>query len=34
MLLAFAAGPAGQAHPAVDNTAKLKPASSRGGVAP
>lgn len=34
MLLAFAAGPAGQAHPAVDNTATLKPASSRGGVAP
>ncbi|MEY9861824.1 hypothetical protein ABH935_007467 [Catenulispora sp. GAS73] len=34
MLLAFAAGPAGQAHPAVDNTAKFKPAPSRGGVAP
>jgi hypothetical protein len=34
MLLAFAAGPAGKAHPAEDNTAKLKPAPSRGGVAP
>ncbi|MEY9888457.1 hypothetical protein ABIA35_001705 [Catenulispora sp. MAP12-49] len=34
MLLAFAAGPAGKTHPAQDNTAKLKPAPSRGGVAP
>jgi hypothetical protein len=34
VLLAFAAGPAGQAHPAVDNTARLKPALSAGGVAP
>jgi hypothetical protein len=34
VLLAFAAGPAGQAHPAVDNTGRLKPALSEGGVAP
>ena len=33
MLTAFAAGPAGTAHPAVDNTATLKPAPSWGGVA-
>jgi hypothetical protein len=34
MLLAFAAGPAGKEHPAVDDTARLKPAPSEGGVAP
>jgi hypothetical protein len=33
MLTGFAAGPAGTAHPAVDNTATLKPAPSWGGVA-
>ncbi|ACU76877.1 conserved hypothetical protein [Catenulispora acidiphila DSM 44928] len=34
MLLAFAAGPAGKTHPATDNTARLKPTPSWGGVAP
>jgi hypothetical protein len=34
MLVAFAAGPAGKAHPATDNTAALQPAPSWGGVAP
>ncbi|OLE24892.1 MAG: hypothetical protein AUG49_12305 [Catenulispora sp. 13_1_20CM_3_70_7] len=34
LLLAFAAGPAGKAHPANDNTARLKPAPSEGGQAP
>ena len=34
MLLAFAAGPAGTAHPAIDNTARLRPAPSEGGIAP
>jgi hypothetical protein len=34
VLLAFAAGPAGTAHPAVDNTARLRPAPGEGGVAP
>jgi hypothetical protein len=34
MLVAFAAGPAGKAHPAVDNTAALQPAPSWGGAAP
>ena len=34
MLTAFAAGPAGHAHPAVDNMATLKPAPSWGGLAP
>ncbi|NUP49101.1 MAG: hypothetical protein HOW97_17620 [Catenulispora sp.] len=34
MLLAFAAGPAGKAHPAQDNTARLRPAPSQGGQAP
>ena len=34
MLIAFAAGPAGKTHPAVDNTATLKPAPSWGGAAP
>jgi hypothetical protein len=34
MLVAFAAGPAGTAHPAVDDTLALKPAPEWGGAAP